>query len=745
MNEFKHEKMTKYEWEMIEKPLDKNEIDILNLIKKGFTSTDIKVYKYNTIKQIINISCENSDYYIYNIILLPYIKENYKKYIKNIPSLKEPKKKITKKDQIKLSNIKICKDCIEYVIIENIKQLVKHNSLLYFYNIHYLIKIYEINECLLSIIKSILSNYNFTSKDLLLNSETIIEKNNIFNYNSIQLFDHQKEIFNKIKEYNSSFIFYTSSTCSGKTLTPIGLTNTYKVIFICASRHIGINLSKAAINVGCKVGFSFGCESKNDIRLHYFSVVNYINSIPNHKNGKNVEIMISDIYSYEYAMEYMLEFNDEKNIILFWDEPTITMDYDDHPLHSSLKYIWNINKISKIIFSSATLPKNLEPLIENYKNKFKEGQHFKVESFDEITNIKLIDSYSNVVMPHNIFNTIDECKTFIHDYGKEFMKFLSVSECSNYILDSSYLSEFSSIDITTITSIQIKEFYFNVLSKELNKHIFKTNLSSNILFTTESASEIKYGPALYINNYIDKYIEELITYCNFNKNVYDTISKNIEYNTGLTLKINKLRNILEDKLAKDINNENKMKDQRFDPITKELIHKIETMEKMEKKIQLDEIYIPNTKEHYTKWSSKNNYNNSNVYKSSIEEKYIRLIMNLDVEKNYKLLLLLGIGIFHKNNNVYNTIMKELADNKQLMLIISNSDYIYGTNYQFSHGYLSSDIENITKEKLIQAIGRVGRKEKNKLFTFRFRNNDHIKMLFEHNISKEGIKMNSLFC
>ena len=55
MNEFKHEKMTKYEWEMIEKPLDKNEIDILNLIKKGFTSTDIKVYKYNTIKQIINL------------------------------------------------------------------------------------------------------------------------------------------------------------------------------------------------------------------------------------------------------------------------------------------------------------------------------------------------------------------------------------------------------------------------------------------------------------------------------------------------------------------------------------------------------------------------------------------------------------------------------------------------------------------------------------------------------------------
>ena len=745
MNEFKHEKMTKYEWEMIEKPLNKNETDILNLIKKGFNAIDIKVYKYSTIKQLINISGENSDYYIFNIIILPYINDKYKKYIKNIYSIKEPKKKINNKDKIKLSNIKICKDCIEYIIIENIKNLIKYNLLIYFYNIHYLIKVYKINESLLTIITPILNNYTFTSKDILIDSENVIEKNEIFNYNPIQLFDHQKELFNKITKYDSSFIFYTASTCSGKTLTPIGLTNKYKIIFICASRHIGINLSKSAINVGCKVGFSFGCESKNDIRLHYFSVVNYVKKIPNHTNGSNVEIMISDIHSYQYAMEYMLEFNDEKNIILFWDEPTITMDYDDHPLHSSLKYIWNINKISKIIFSSATLPKNLDPLVRSYQNKFKDGHHFKVESFDEITNIKLIDSYSNIVMPHNIFNSIDECNQFIEGYSKEFMKFLSVTECSKYILGSSYLIEFEKIKFTTVNSIKIKDFYFYILSKELNKNIFKTNLSSNILFTTESAKEIKYGPALYINNDIEDYIKELIESSHLNVNVHNEISKNIDFNYELQVKINKVRQILEDKLAKDINNENKMKEQRFDPVTKENIKKIEKMEKMEKKIQLCDIYIPNTKEHYTKWGNKNDYNSSNVYKGNIEEKYIRLIMNLDVEENYKILLLLGIGIFHKNNNVYNIIMKELADNKQLMLIISNSDYIYGTNYQFAHGYLSSDIENITKEKLIQAIGRVGRKEKNKLFTFRFRNNDHIKLLFEHKVSKEGIKMNSLFC
>ena len=43
---------------------------------------------------------------------------------------------------------------------------------------------------------------------------------------------------------------------------------------------------------------------------------------------KNVEIMICDVHSYKYAMNYMHAFNPLENIILYWDEPTITLDYD---------------------------------------------------------------------------------------------------------------------------------------------------------------------------------------------------------------------------------------------------------------------------------------------------------------------------------------------------------------------------------------------------------------------------------
>ena len=59
----------------------------------------------------------------------------------------------------------------------------------------------------------------------------------------------------------------------------------------------------------------------------------------------------------------------------------------------------------------------------------------------------------------------------------------------------------------------------------------------------------------------------------------------------------------------------------------------------------------------------------------------------------------GIGVFLKHTNKkYMDIMKKLAEEQKLYLIIASSDYIYGTNYQFCHGYLSKDLSNMTQEK-----------------------------------------------
>jgi hypothetical protein len=119
----------------------------------------------------------------------------------------------------------------------------------------------------------------------------------------------------------------------------------------------------------------------------------------------------------------------------------------------------------------------------------------------------------------------------------------------------------------------------------------------------------------------------------------------------------------------------------------------------------------------------------------------------DVEDSWKVLLLLGIGVFteHKSS-AYTEIMKKLADTQKLYLIIADSDYIYGTNYQFCHGYLSKDLV-LTQEKIIQALGRIGRNNIQQEYSARFRDDSQVEMLFkkvDSDSKPEVINMNILF-
>jgi hypothetical protein len=133
-------------------------------------------------------------------------------------------------------------------------------------------------------------------------------------------------------------------TGTGKTMTPIALSEQKKIIFVCAARHVGLALARAAISMKKKIAFAFGCGSASDVRLHYFAAKVYsinkrtggIGKVDN-SVGDNVQIMICDIKSYLPAMYYMLAHFKAQDIILYWDEPTITMDYDKHDFHSTIR------------------------------------------------------------------------------------------------------------------------------------------------------------------------------------------------------------------------------------------------------------------------------------------------------------------------------------------------------------------------------------------------------------------------
>ena len=165
---------------------------------------------------------------------------------------------------------------------------------------------------------------------------------------------------------------------------------------------------------------------------------------------------------------------------------------------------------------------------------------------------------------------------------------------------------------------------------------------------------------------------------------------------------------------------------------------------MIKSIELDEIFVPNKVPHAARWAETPETNNG--FTSDISNDVICQIMAIDgVNDTWKILLLMGIGVFaNHNSQSYTEIMKRMADEQRLYLIIASSDYIYGTNYQFCHGYLGKDVA-LTQQKAIQSIGRVGRNNIQQTYSVRLRDDAQSTLLLmpsENNI--EVHNMNQLF-
>ena len=162
------------------------------------------------------------------------------------------------------------------------------------------------------------------------------------------------------------------------------------------------------------------------------------------------------------------------------------------------------------------------------------------------------------------------------------------------------------------------------------------------------------------------------------------------------------------------------------------------------KIELDKEFVPNTMDHLKKFYKDEWLGRS--FTPDIPESAVEKIMLLEVDAIWKVLLLMGIGVFtNHTSRDYVAIMKDLAQNQQLYLIIASTDYIYGTNYQFCHGYIGKDLKSLTQNKLIQAIGRTGRQHTNMDYSIRLRDDEFINTLFMPSTNKiEVANMNRLF-
>jgi len=831
-------KLTKEEWNSIEVPVAPDEKRISDLIVAGYANVNVTQNPTRTLLAYMKITyTEQIDVYLYVHYLQPILSALSKKYAFPIKIISANEQTMKKADLIRLQNTDklvqlqtatVKKGTVqqhtmlqpdklfEFVLLDYIGDLLRHycgasktGASKTWMNIYYTLTtlltyhIEHVNKSLLETITAILSQLSteLNLTELIYNGQALIERNPaLLKYADETLYDHQKQLFTLCKQPQPKLILYIAPTGTGKTMSPLGLVAHHRVIFVCAARHVGLALAKAAISAHKKVAFAFGCEDADDIRLHYFSAKEYeinkksggIGKVDN-SVGDKVELMISDIQSYLPAMLYMLAFNPKEKIILYWDEPTITLDYKEHAFHAIIKENWTKNLIPNVVLSSATLPQRTElaDTINDFCGKFANADVHEIVSYDCKKTIPLINKEGYVEMPHYLSadyaavqQIVKHCLTYktllrYLDLGEaiEFIKYITTHPLSEQLVKNRRFTvalQFPTID--TITMYSLKVFYLNLLGNlqpaqwaDIYQSMVKTRTpkqKSNIHIVTTDAHTLTDGPSIFLADDIEKIAKFYIQQANIPERVITDIMKAIEFNTVLNEQIRKETHDLEDGLKKDEGKERKAGDvNRMDPEMKKKLNHIQQLQGETKLVILAPQYIPNTAEHLYKYAqqtyaqqtyAQQTYAQQTLahddaankpFTSNVSEEVVEKIMRIDdIDQYWKLLLMMGIGVFAKHtSDRYTELMKSLAQEQHLYLIIASSDYIYGTNYQFCHGYIGKDLGHMSQEKCIQAMGRIGRNKLQYDYSIRFRDNELIHKLFQQEENKpEVLNMNALF-
>ena len=321
------------------------------------------------------------------------------------------------------------------------------------------------------------------------------------------------------------------------------------------------------------------------------------------------------------------------------------------------------------------------------------------------------------------------------------------------ITSERYLPENMFGDISDITMTSIKEYYLLLLENIRPKYwkpIYdaligarKPKFTSVVNLSTSDAHTLTDGPTIYLTEHVDKVAAFMIQIAKIPTVVMEDIMATIDFNAQVLEEIEKTEKLIKDLEgeSKDpsatvgggsASDEKKMRkftsDTRVNPETERLHIKVEDLRKSVKYTALNDLFVPNRLEHLKRWTPRTAI--SNEFTSFVEDEFVEKIMLLNVETHWKLLLLMGIGaITNTTDQKYTDIMKMLAKHQKLYLIITATDYIYGTNYQFCHGYIGKDLEGMSQEKAIQSMGRVGRGSIQQDYTIRVRHDAILRHIF----------------
>lgn len=848
----KQVKLTKSEWDYTEIPEPQSEQAIMRLIIDGYSNVLINKSSQLSLLSYLKITpSDEMHFHLYSVFYKQSIEHLIKRHRKNecdfIAQLdpREPplktvfaswkgirgtSKEIKKIDRMRIDNIKTdpaqMASIYENVLFDVLDKMleckyskspeVRLKWTYYYYSLSILFNnnVPHLNANAGSFVAHAIDYYEsdaYTTENTLHfieNAYTYVERNEfIHRYANLQLYEHQRQLFTIIKRPEPKLVLYIAPTGTGKTLSPLGITEHFRVIFICAARHVGIALAKSAITMKKKVAFAFGCNNIDDIRLHYFAAkeatrdwrTGGIRKVDN-SVGDNVELMICDVKSYLYAMHYMNAFNPLDKLVMYWDEPTIMLDYADHAYHSIIHNTWAKNIIPNIVLSSATLPQETEirGTLNDFRSRFVGGETHSIVSHDCKKSIPIVNKDGFVELPHYLFardgyervkESVAHCKQYrtIMRYFdlREVVRFICAAHKMGAVNSSKYsIFRYFAGKITDITMTSIKMYYLDILENintdawnSLSDALLSTRTrfyDSSIYFATADAHTLTDGPTIYLTDDVEKVAKFALQTANIPVTVFDDIMEDLEFNDKLTERIDELDKRIDDERIKReggnnggggggaggggggdsagggvrggrpvskkeqeskmcINDKSDKAMKKCDELI-QLHARLAELRAMVKTVTLNELFIPNSGEHLHEWTD-GKIEKTNQCSSDVDPETVERIMLLPVDNIWKLLLLMGIGAIssqlsaNAQNTQYSDIIKTLAQTQKLYLIIASSDYIYGTNYQFCHGYIGKDLATITQEKTIQAMGRIGRNALQQDYTVRFRDDANIKKLF----------------
>jgi hypothetical protein len=337
-------KLTRTEWDSIEIPVSDSEKEILNLILEGFENPTVTKNKTTSLFSFTKIEqTPENEVYLYTKYFAPVVDRIIRKYGESLDITAPTSgssgggslKKMKSIDLARVQNLEATidihrKNIFEFLVLdfclELAKNLSKGNSK-YAYYLYTLVQLSKasiraIHPYVIRFMTQLIGFANAKTElaNIVERAFVFIEQNPyLLEYEDKMLFPHQKELFSIFRRKSaemSRLVLYIAPTGTGKTLSPLGLSVQYRVIFVCVARHIGLALAKAAISIEKKIAFAFGAETASDIRLHWFAASDFtkdrrsggIRKV-NNSIGDKVEIMICDVQSYLTAMHYMLAFS----------------------------------------------------------------------------------------------------------------------------------------------------------------------------------------------------------------------------------------------------------------------------------------------------------------------------------------------------------------------------------------------------------------------------------------------------